>query len=137
MADDQDGRDGQDRQDGLEGQDGQNRREADAEIQEGESLPKRGAAELKAILEALIFASPDPMTPKAMCRLLDSEPKEDVLAALAELKQDYERPGGLQLVEVAGGTRSSRAPISTNGCAASFTSARRRSSRCRRSKRWR
>ena len=29
--------------------------------------------------------------------------KEDVQAALAELKQDYERPGGLQLVEVAGG----------------------------------
>ena len=80
-------------QDGLEGQDGQDRREADAEIQEGESLPKRGAAELKAILEALIFASPDPLTPKAMCKLLDTEPKEDVLAALAELKQDYERPG--------------------------------------------
>ena len=90
-------------QDGLEGQEGQDRREADAEIQQGESLPKRGAAELKAILEALIFASPDPLTPKAMCKLLDTEPKEDVLAALAELKQDYERPGGLQLVEVAGG----------------------------------
>jgi segregation and condensation protein B len=91
-------------EDGLEGQDGQDRREADAEIQDGESLPKRGAAELKAILEALIFASPDPMTPKAMCKLLDSEPKEEVLAALADLKQDYEqRPGGLQLVEVAGG----------------------------------
>ncbi len=89
--------------DGLEGQDGQDRREADSAIQEGESLPKRGAAELKAILEALIFASPDPMTPKAMCKLLDTEPKEDVIAALAELKQDYERPGGLQLVEVAGG----------------------------------
>jgi segregation and condensation protein B len=94
---------GEEGPDGLEGQEGQDRREADAAIQEGESLPKRGAAELKAILEALIFASPDPMTPKAMCKLLDSEPKEDVLAALAELKQDYERPGGLQLVEVAGG----------------------------------
>jgi segregation and condensation protein B len=90
-------------QDGLEGQDGQDRREAEAEIQDGENLPKRGAAELKAILEALIFASPDPLTPKAMCKLLDTEPKEDVLAALAELKQDYERPGGLELVEVAGG----------------------------------
>ena len=94
---------GRDRQDGLEGQDGQDRREADAEIQDGENLPKRGAAELKAILEALIFASPDPLTPKAMCKLLDTEPKEGVIAALAELKQDYERPGGLQLVEVAGG----------------------------------
>jgi segregation and condensation protein B len=100
----QDGREGQDGQDGLEGQDGQDRREADAGIQDGESLPKRGAAELKSILEALIFASPDPMTLKAMCRLLDTEPKEDVVAALAGLKEDYEqRPGGLQLVEVAGG----------------------------------
>ena len=61
------------------------------------------SAELKAILEALIFASPEPLTPKAIVKLLDNEPKEDVQAALAELKQDYERPGGLQLVEVAGG----------------------------------
>jgi segregation and condensation protein B len=106
VADEKDGPDGQDRQDGhdgLEGQDGQDRRETDAQIQDGQSLPRRGAAELKAILEALIFASPDPLTPKAMCKLLETEPKEDVLAALAELKQDYERPGGLQLVEVAGG----------------------------------
>ncbi len=68
-----------------------------------EQMPRRPAAELKAILEALIFASPDPLTPKAIYKLLDSEPKEDVQAALVELKQDYERPGGLQLVEVAGG----------------------------------
>jgi segregation and condensation protein B len=92
---DEDVKRGQDRRDG---------READAEVQDGESLPKRAAAELKSILEALIFASPDPMTLKAMCRLLDTEPKEDVVAALAGLKEDYEqRPGGLQLVEVAGG----------------------------------
>jgi segregation and condensation protein B len=63
----------------------------------------RGSAELKAILEALIFASPDPLTPRAIYKLLDSEPKEDIQTALAELKQDYDRPGGLQLVEVAGG----------------------------------
>ena len=72
-------------------------------VEETEALPRRAAAELKAILEALIFASPDPLTPKAIYKLLDAEPKEDVQAALAELKQDYERPGGLQLVEVAGG----------------------------------
>jgi segregation and condensation protein B len=64
---------------------------------------KRPAAELKAIVEALIFASPDPLTPKALLKLLDNEPKEDVLAALDALRQDYDRPGGLQLVEVAGG----------------------------------
>jgi len=59
--------------------------------------------DLKAIIEALIFASPDPLTPKLLVTLLDSEPKEDVERALAELKKDYERPGGLQMVEVAGG----------------------------------
>jgi segregation and condensation protein B len=63
----------------------------------------RVSAELKAILEALIFASPEPLTPKAIYKLLESEPREDVQAALAELKKDYDRPGGLQLVEVAGG----------------------------------
>ena len=59
--------------------------------------------ELKPIVEALIFASPDPLTPKAVYKLLESEPKEDVDAAIEALKRDYERPGGLQLVEVAGG----------------------------------
>ena len=68
-----------------------------------ESGPRRASAELKAILEALIFASPEPLTPKAIYKLLDAEPREDVQAALEGLKQDYERPGGLQLVEVAGG----------------------------------
>ncbi len=58
---------------------------------------------LKPIVEALIFASPDPMTPKVLYKLLDGEPREDVDAALASLKQDYERPGGLQIVEIAGG----------------------------------
>ncbi|MGE0448639.1 MAG: SMC-Scp complex subunit ScpB [Vicinamibacterales bacterium] len=65
--------------------------------------PAKQTAELKAILEALIFASPEPLTPKALIKLLDGDPKEDVLAALDELKRDYENPGGLQLVEVAGG----------------------------------
>ena len=59
--------------------------------------------ELKPVIEALIFASPDPLTPKMLFKLLESEPKEDVEAALEALKRDYERPGGLQLVEVAGG----------------------------------
>ena len=38
-----------------------------------------------------------------MFRLLDTEPKEDIQAALAQLKEEYERPGGLHLVELAGG----------------------------------
>src|SRR5262245_55588573 len=61
------------------------------------------SSDLKGIIEALIFASPEPVTMKTLARLLDTEPKEDIAAALAELKADYDRPGGLQIVEVAGG----------------------------------
>jgi segregation and condensation protein B len=60
-------------------------------------------SELKAIVEALIFASPEPVTLKALGKLLDGEPKEDVVAAIEAVRQDYERPSGLQFVEVAGG----------------------------------
>ena len=76
-------------------QDGQHGRRAGraAEEQEGTEADQEGAgraldgeraaasarsAELKAILEALIFASPEPLTPKAIYKLLDTEPKEDV-----------------------------------------------------------
>src|SRR5690349_22199235 len=68
-----------------------------------QAAPPRATAELKAILEALIFASPEPLTPKAIFKLLDTEPEEDVRAALEALKREYDRPGGLQIVEVAGG----------------------------------
>jgi segregation and condensation protein B len=60
-------------------------------------------SDLKAIVEALIFASPEPITLKVLAKLLETEPKEDVVAALEALRQDYDRPGGLQMVEVAGG----------------------------------
>jgi segregation and condensation protein B len=75
-----------------------------------QQLPRQASAEVKAILEALIFASPEPLTPKQIYKLLDNEPKEDVQAALAELKQDYEKPGGLQMVEVAGGYQIATRP---------------------------
>src|SRR3954470_310769 len=87
----------------LDVQAGESGSEAELIPDDGGELPKRGSAELKAILEAVGFAAPDPRTPKAMFKLLDGEPKEDVLAALAELKSDYERAAGLQIVEVAGG----------------------------------
>lgn len=61
------------------------------------------SAELKAIVEALIFASPEPVTIKTLAKLLDTEPKEEIVAAIEALKEDYLRPGGLTLVEVAGG----------------------------------
>jgi len=61
------------------------------------------SAEVKAVVEALVFASPEPMTPKMLFKLLAEEPREDVLAAIEALKADYENRPGLQMVEVAGG----------------------------------
>lgn len=58
---------------------------------------------LKPIVEALIFASPEPLTLKSLYKLLDGEVREDVDAALAALRADYEAPRGLQLIEVANG----------------------------------
>jgi len=67
------------------------------------AAPPAASAEVKAVVEALIFASPEPITPKMLFRLLAEEPKEDVLAAIESLKADYENRPGLQMVEVAGG----------------------------------
>jgi segregation and condensation protein B len=61
------------------------------------------SAEVKAVVEALIFASPEPITPRLLFRLLAEEPKEDVAAAVAAVRADYENRPGLQFVEVAGG----------------------------------
>ena len=65
--------------------------------------PQGPSAELKAIVEALIFASPEPITPRMLFKLLADEPKEDVSAAVQALKADYENRPGLQFVDVAGG----------------------------------
>ena len=59
--------------------------------------------ELKPIIEALLFASPDPLTLKTLFRLLDEEPPEDVERAREALQADYDARGGLQMVQVAGG----------------------------------
>jgi len=75
---------------------------SDRDVAPGEAA-QAVSAEVKAVVEALIFASPEPITPKMLFRLLAEEPKEDVLAAVEALKADYENRPGLQLVEVAGG----------------------------------
>jgi segregation and condensation protein B len=100
VSDEQRDDDVQTTQEGQVGQAGEDNLEGDDRPTDG---PRRASAELKAIVEALIFASPEPLTPQAMYKLLDAEPKEDVHAALLDLKTDYERASGLQLVEVAGG----------------------------------
>jgi segregation and condensation protein B len=73
--------------------------------------PSLPAEEVRAILEALIFASPQPITPREVGKVLAGVERERWQAALEELKADYARDGrGLQLVEVAGGWQVTTRP---------------------------
>ncbi len=75
-----------------------------------EAKPRLDQTQLKAIIESLIFASPEPLTHKMLFKLLADEPKEDVTAAVTALKQDYADRGGLHLTEVAGGYQITTRP---------------------------
>ena len=59
--------------------------------------------EAKAVLEALIFASSEPVTVKEMSIIIELN-EETVRALLAELTQEYkDQRRGIQILEVAGG----------------------------------
>jgi len=73
-------------------------------------VPRLAPEQLRAIVEALIFASPEPLTPKMLFKLLADEPKEDVVAAVEAVQQDYAARPGLQVVEVAGGFQITTRP---------------------------
>jgi segregation and condensation protein B len=66
--------------------------------------------QLKAVVEALVFASPEPLTPKMLFKILADEPKEDVVAALLALERDYRDRPGLHLAQVAGGYQITTRP---------------------------
>jgi len=86
---------------------------AEPEVSEGEPAaprPSMDGRQLEAIVEALVFASPEPLTPKMLFKLLADEPKDDVQAALDRLVVRYEQPGGLHLAEVAGGFQITTRP---------------------------
>jgi hypothetical protein len=38
------------------------------------AVPRMELAQLKAVIESLIFASPEPLTPRMLYKLLDDEP---------------------------------------------------------------
>jgi segregation and condensation protein B len=77
--------------------------EVEQPVAEDVEQAPRPTAELKAIVEALVFASPEPLTPRTLYRILSDEPKEDVSAALNELMSEYGARPGLHMVQVAGG----------------------------------
>ena len=73
--------------------------------------PPLSADEVRAIVEGLIFASPEPLTPRQIAKVLSGVAKEAWQAALEELRVDYARAGrGLQLVEVAAGYQITTRP---------------------------
>jgi segregation and condensation protein B len=69
------------------------------------------APQIRAILEALIFASPQPIGAKDIARVLQGVPKEEWQSQLEELRKDLARDErGLHLVEVAGGYQITTRP---------------------------
>jgi segregation and condensation protein B len=69
------------------------------------------APQVRAVIEALVFASPHPITPKEIARVLQGVPKEFWQQELAGLCADYARDErGLQVVEVAGGYQITTRP---------------------------
>lgn len=64
------------------------------------------ARELKAILEAVLFVSPEPMSVARLMSILGTASKAEVVQALGILTHDLDQDGrGIQLVQVAGGYR--------------------------------
>jgi len=76
-----------------------------------EEAPILPPQEVRAILEALIFAAHQPITSREIGQVLGGVAKEAWEAALVEMRADYARDGrGLQLVDVAGGLQITTRP---------------------------
>jgi len=64
------------------------------------------ARELKAILEAVLFVSPEPMPVARLMAIVGTVSKAEVVQALGLLAHDLDQDGrGIQLVQIAGGYR--------------------------------
>jgi segregation and condensation protein B len=63
---------------------------------------------LKALLEAIIYVAPEPVTLEALVKSLEGEERERVKAKLGELMEEYAQPGhGIEIRGVAGGYKFS------------------------------
>jgi segregation and condensation protein B len=66
---------------------------------------------LKALIEAIIYVAPEPVTLEAIVKALEGEERERVKAKLQELIDDLERPEhGIQIRQVAGGYQLASKP---------------------------
>ena len=68
-------------------------------------------ANLRSVLEAMIFSSDRPLPPEQLRKVLDTIETTEIRKAIEELKREYEIAGrGIRIVEVAGGFQMVTAP---------------------------
>ena len=66
---------------------------------------------LKALIEAIIYVAPEPVTLNAIVKSLEGEERERVKEKLNELIEEFERPEhGVQIRQVAGGYKFASKP---------------------------
>ena len=79
-----------------------------AAVDETPVLPRQ---QVRAILEALIFAADQPLLPRQITQVLGGVPKQEWQEALEEIRSDYARDDrGLQIVDVASGLQITTRP---------------------------
>lgn len=92
---------------GIEGNRALNDAVEEAAVEEASSQAEAiDARELKAILEAVLFVSPEPVPLARLLSIVGTVSKAEVVQALGILTHDLDQDGrGIQLVQVAGGYR--------------------------------
>lgn len=84
---------------------------ADQTAEETEEAITAAKAELRPVIEALLFVAEEPLPFKQLCKILGDVAESDVRTRLEELVADYEqRQSGLEIREIAGGWRISTRP---------------------------
>ncbi len=74
-------------------------------------LPTPRGEEVDAVLEALLFATTQPLNTKRLSVLMNGVPQDEISAALERLNERYQHPEcGLTLMEVAGGWQVATRP---------------------------
>jgi segregation and condensation protein B len=68
-------------------------------------------SEMQAIMEAIIYVADDPVKTEHMLEVFPDESRENINKALAEMVETFnQRPGGMQIREIAGGLRMTTRP---------------------------
>jgi segregation and condensation protein B len=75
-----------------------------------EPAPEMGDAQLKAVLEAIIYVTDEPLSLEQICIAIE-QPRDRVIDMLEQLAADFEKPErGLSIREVAGGFKMTTKP---------------------------